>query len=83
MTEVSMPVGNIVICDACNTDYTNSNATGGMIFCSWAICPVCEPKWLQWRDIRPGVRPSPWQSFRELVIGYRGTDAAIKIGPAK
>ena len=33
-----------VVCDFCHSDYTNSTASGGLIFGSYAICPVCEPK---------------------------------------
>lgn len=81
MTTVTIPVGNIVICDACNTDFTKSNAVGGLICGSWAICPYCDQRapWDGYRH-KKTVRPDvPWQTFREFVIAHRGPDAAIKI----
>lgn len=83
MTEVTIPVGNIVICDACSGDYTESDAVGGMICGNWAICPTCEPTWREFPKRERPIRPLiPWMTFREFVLGYRGPNAAIKIGPA-
>lgn len=39
--------GNMVVCDDCNRDFTNSPMIGGIYgFGSKAICPICTPKWL-------------------------------------
>jgi len=35
-----------VLCDACDADYTESDAVGGIMFDSKAICPECTPKWI-------------------------------------
>lgn len=37
-------IGNAVICDLCGTDYTNSLAVGGFLFCSTGVCPACVPR---------------------------------------
>lgn len=36
-------IGNKVLCDMCNKDYTNSDESGGFLFESKAVCPKCEP----------------------------------------
>jgi len=35
-------IGEIVVCDKCNTDLTNSDKSGGFICGSYAYCPFCE-----------------------------------------
>ena len=40
-------VGDVVICDLCGKDYTNSNACGGIIFGSKAVCPECLPEFMK------------------------------------
>lgn len=35
-------LGRTVLCDSCNKDYSNSDASGGFLFGSHAICPECE-----------------------------------------
>lgn len=42
---ITIEPGNSVVCDACNDDYTHSDAVGGLLFQSKAICPNCSPKW--------------------------------------
>lgn len=40
----SIDIGNQVICDICNTDYTDDLITqGGILFGSKAVCPSCSP----------------------------------------
>ena len=34
-------IGNIVVCDFCEEDYTESNAVGGILFGTYATCPKC------------------------------------------
>lgn len=36
-------IGDTVLCDYCNEDYTNSDAKGGIYFAGKAICPKCTP----------------------------------------
>ena len=40
-------IGRTVICDFCNEDFTNSDALGGFIFQSKAVCPNCEPEFMK------------------------------------
>lgn len=44
---ISEGIGNIVLCDLCNKDYTFSNDIGGFIFGSNGVCPSCAPKMLK------------------------------------
>lgn len=36
-------IGNTVICDVCGSDFTDSPASGGLLFQSKAACPTCAP----------------------------------------
>lgn len=38
---ISIDIGDIVLCDLCNIDYTNSKVYGGIVLGSYAICPEC------------------------------------------
>jgi len=45
MTHIVAPdPGNIVLCDMCNADYTESGEPGGFLFSSYAVCPQCTDK---------------------------------------
>ena len=33
--------GDRVVCDYCNADYSHSDKVGGILFGSYAICPLC------------------------------------------
>ena len=37
-------VGRKVVCDWCNDDHTDTEATGGFLFGSYATCPKCAPR---------------------------------------
>lgn len=45
MEVINISFGDSVMCDSCGTDYSHSESTGGMLFQSKAICPVCFPRW--------------------------------------
>ncbi len=38
---IQIDPGDVVLCDLCNQDYTNSNETGGILFSGKAVCPKC------------------------------------------
>lgn len=38
---------DLVLCDFCGTDYTDSDEQGGLLFGSYATCPKCVPKVLR------------------------------------
>ena len=42
---ITIDPGNVVLCDDCNQDYTDSDAGGGMTFQSKALGECCAPKW--------------------------------------
>lgn len=39
--EHTFDIGNTVRCDFCGDDYTDSDAVGGILFGSKAVCPDC------------------------------------------
>ncbi len=43
MKVINIDIGNGVVCDLCNADFTNSNESGGVLFGSYAVCPKCAP----------------------------------------
>jgi hypothetical protein len=80
----AIPVGETVVCDDCNGDYTNRADSGGFIFQSNAICPTCAPRWRKLialygethhvRAVCPeGV------TFAAFVRAWRGPGAAIRV----
>ncbi len=40
-------LGDSVVCDLCNADFTKSDRTGGFQFESKAICPDCAPSMMK------------------------------------
>lgn len=49
----SIPVGDIVLCDSCNADYTDSEETGGILFHGSAYCPKCAGRFPKSHDRCP------------------------------
>jgi len=45
MEIIEIDIGDRVVCDDCNKDYTDRQESGGILFQSKAICPNCTPKW--------------------------------------
>lgn len=41
MTRITIHPGRIVVCDACNKEWTDSPESGGIMFRSWAVGPCC------------------------------------------
>jgi hypothetical protein len=76
-------VGEVVVCDACNDDYTDSTDSGGFLFGSHAYCPKCakrsierikgygEEKYI--KDYCP-----EGMSFRDWCLKLRNGDNTIK-----
>lgn len=77
-------VGDIVVCDICNEDYTKSEARGGMLFGSYAYCPSCMA-----RDMPRVIANNeadriiatcpPAMSFADFVRAARGPDSYIRV----
>ena len=66
-------MGDTVICDICDRDYTDSEECGGFLFGSYAYCPVCA------KDKLPRIKSfgeeghisrycPPAMSFKDFVI---------------
>ncbi len=78
-------IGRIVVCDACNDDYTDSLAIGGLIAGSYAYCPKCVDSGkyrFAAREIR--ARCPPLKAFADFVRDYRGPEGnkiTIHAGP--
>jgi len=39
--------GDVVLCDLCNKDYSNSEVSGGFLFQSKAVCPDCAERFMK------------------------------------
>jgi hypothetical protein len=68
--------GNVVLCDLCSEDYTDSNKEGGFIFQSKAVCPDCEHSFMN--DIKKyneehliRAKALKGQKFKDFVIEMR------------
>ena len=72
-----MDIGDTVVCDFCNDDYTESEEQGGCLIGSYAICPKCE-KEVEHREEIDQLCPKDTQ-FRKWVLDLRGGDNTIKI----
>jgi len=75
-TVITIDPGDDVNCDLCNEDYTNSDAKGGFLFLSKAVCPKCAPefeesakKYNEQKYIRKRAREG--ESFRDFVYRIR------------
>lgn len=81
----SVDIGRIVVCDACNDDYTDSLAIGGLIAGSYAYCPTCAKRMkFSAREVR--ARCPSLKAFADFVRDYRGPDGnkiTIHAGPRK
>ncbi len=77
-------VGNRVVCDVCDEDYTNSPECGGFLFQSYAYCPKCAPKQLKLikryneeHFIKAHCPPN--MAFAKWVLSLRGGDNTIRV----
>lgn len=77
-------IGDIVICDSCSEDYTDSQEQGGFLFLSRGICPKCAVE--TYRQIKKfketgyirSVCPTG-MSFKDFILGIRNGDNKIII----
>lgn len=83
-TEV-IDIGEVVVCDLCNKDYTDDNKSkGGFLFGSKGVCPDCAPDFLERiksygeEDYIKGVCPAG-KLFRDWILELRGGNNTIKI----
>ena len=84
MKEQFISLGDTVLCDLCNEDYTDSSESGGFIFGSTAYCPPCATKSLPTiheydeEGYISAYCPED-QSFSDFVRAYRGGEGTIRI----
>ena len=70
-----------VVCDFCNTDFTDSKVTGGTLLHGTAICPQCTAEYaetiaLDKHEQPHGVQePEPDETFAAFVRRMRGPDS--------
>jgi hypothetical protein len=83
-TEEVIDIGETVICDKCNGDWSERTESGGFLFLSSAYCPDCEKDALksiesygEQKHIK-GYCPEG-VSFKDWVLTLRGGDNTIKI----
>ena len=81
-----IPVGQTVLCDSCDEDFTDDPRSGGFLFESKAIGPCCAARreesirgYDEERFIR--ARCPEGVSFADWVRELRGPDAGIRITP--
>lgn len=79
-------IGNVVLCDICNDDFTESDESGGIILHGTAYCPKCLAKYrhdFSDNDWEEAICAAAGVPFRELVLAARGGDNTIKIFTSK
>ncbi len=75
-------IGDAVVCDFCNLDYTDSDEHGGVLVSSYAVCPRCAPTTIEnahkYNEPVDAFCPED-KSFKEWVLELRGGDNTIRI----
>jgi len=76
-------IGNVVICDACGVDYSTSDAVGGFLFASKAICPRCAPRFekdaVKYGEQHFITKRAGDKTFREFVLELRDGNNTVTI----
>lgn len=82
--EESFDMGNQVVCDICDGDFTFSDAMGGILFGRKACCPKCAPR-IEASALKHGeqshikARCPDGVTFREWCLSLRAGDNTVKI----
>ncbi len=82
--EKSFDIGNQVMCDICDEDFTGSDAIGGILFDGKACCPGCALK-IEASAKRYGeqdhikARCPNDMTFREWALSLRGGNNTVMI----
>lgn len=74
--EQVIDVGNLVVCDYCNKDYSFSDKKGGLLIDNEAICPNCVTDELRLKA--ESVCPTD-MSFKDWVLQLRDGDNSVTI----
>lgn len=72
----TLDLGDKVLCDLCNKDYSNKQQTGGFLFNRSAVCPECAPKFIEIIDQHNErsmitAKPLPGEPFCQFVLRIR------------
>lgn len=83
-TGKAVPISDLVVCDVCGDDYTDSPEKGGMIFSSSAYCRRCTtnamPNIIRWSEQNYIRAMCPeGVTFADFVRSHRGPNATIQI----
>lgn len=79
-------IGEVVVCDFCNEDYTDSDEPGGFLFGSYGTCPKCVPrieiaaKHHNEEDLIR-ERALPGETFKAFSLRMRQGDNKIRFVP--
>jgi hypothetical protein len=77
---IIIDIGDTVLCDLCNGDYTDSDAEGGLLIGSHAICPACAPAIRRTDEHgEPVTTCPPGMRFRDWVLTLRNGRNTIEI----
>ena len=79
-----MDIGEQVVCDSCNKDFSASDESGGFIFGSYGYGPCCAERMMESiikynEQDHIKARCPESISFKEFILKYRGGDNTIKI----
>ena len=84
---IEFDIGNLVLCDLCDKDYTLSDAAGRFVFESKGVCPACAPDFMakikeygEERFIRGEAREG--ELFRDFILRMRGGNNKVTISGA-
>lgn len=84
MNEKIIDVGDTVLCDMCNGDYTDSDAEGGFMLMSNGVCPECadrvENSCRQYGEEKYITeRARPGETFKAFILRMRGGNNTVRI----
>ena len=72
---ITLDIGDRVVCDGCNEEYTNSEEKGGILLNRTAYCPACAPRVIagakKYGEEMYLAYPDPGLSFRDFVHKMR------------
>ena len=84
MKTTTIDIGDTVLCDGCNKNWTGSDESSGFIFGSYAYGPCCAERMMETikkydeeKYIRAACRDG--ESFWQFVLRYRKGDNTVKI----
>lgn len=72
---IDINVGDRVVCDGCNDEYTESNEIGGILLSRSAFCPKCAVEIIvsakKYHEEKFLTYPLPEETFKDFVLRIR------------